>query len=274
MIPKLLHYCWFGGNPLNDLALKCIKSWETFLPDYQIIRWDENNFDVMSCTYTREAYQAKKWAFVSDYARFWILYHHGGLYFDTDVEVLRPLDDVIARGAFMGCEKHAVQSPPQVTPGLGLGVAPGLGLGVAPGLFLYKEIMADYEKSHFLNPDGTMNLQNNVVTRTTAILVRHGLKNTNEIQDVAGVYIYPKEYFSPKDVETHKLEITPNTYTIHHYDASWAEWYDKAADSRGIKLRKIFGNKLGNGLNVCIYTWQKEGFSGFVKKILKKLKKS
>ena len=101
-IPKTIHYCWFGRNPLPSLAIKCIASWKKYLPDYEIKEWNEDNFDVNVIPYTREAYAAKKYAFVSDYARFKILYEEGGLYFDTDVEVIKPFDDIIARGAFMG----------------------------------------------------------------------------------------------------------------------------------------------------------------------------
>ena len=104
MIPKVIHYCWFGGNPLPELAKICIDSWKKYLPDYEIKEWNETNFDLDSCEYIREAYNCKKWAFVSDYARFWILYNYGGLYFDTDVEILNPLDDIIKCGSFMGNE--------------------------------------------------------------------------------------------------------------------------------------------------------------------------
>ena len=129
MIPKVIHYCWFGRNPLPESAKKCINSWRKYLPDYEIKEWNEDNFDVNIIPYTREAYEVKKYAFVSDYARFWILYHHGGLYFDTDVEVIKPLDDIIDRGPFMGVEVGATSggAPPLVAPGLGLGVNPGLG---------------------------------------------------------------------------------------------------------------------------------------------------
>ena len=147
MIPKIIHYCWFGRNPLPESAKKCIDSWRKFLPDYEIKEWNEDNFDVNIIPYTQQAYEAKKYAFVSDYARFWILYHHGGVYFDTDVEVIRPMDDIIEKRPFMGREKGAfikdicdntitVQGDAGlgVAPGLGLGVNPGLGLGVNPGL--------------------------------------------------------------------------------------------------------------------------------------------
>ena len=111
MIPKIIHYCWFGRNPLPPLAEKCIASWREFLPDYEIKEWNEDNFDVNIIPYTADAYNAKKYAFVSDYARFWILYKYGGLYFDTDVEVIKSMDDIVERGPFMGCERYADNSP-------------------------------------------------------------------------------------------------------------------------------------------------------------------
>ena len=107
MIPKIIHYCWFGRNPLPESAIKCINSWKKFFPDYEIKEWNEDNFDVNIIPYTAEAYEAKKYAFVSDYARFWILYHFGGIYFDTDVEVIKPFDDILERGPFMGREQGA-----------------------------------------------------------------------------------------------------------------------------------------------------------------------
>ena len=132
MIPKIIHYCWFGRNPLPESAKKCIDSWRKFLPDYEIKEWNEDNFDVNIIPYTQQAYEAKKYAFVSDYARFWILYHHGGVYFDTDVEVIRPMDDIIKKGPFMGREKGAYikatgDNTVEVKGDAGLGVAPGLG---------------------------------------------------------------------------------------------------------------------------------------------------
>ncbi|MCM1140868.1 MAG: glycosyl transferase [Muribaculum sp.] len=266
MIPKVIHYCWFGGNPLPESAKKCIASWQKYLPDYEIKLWNEENFDVNIIKYTQEAYQAKKYAFVSDYARFWILYNWGGLYFDTDVEVIRPLDDIIARGPFMGCERSADAAESA----LRMGVAPGLGLGVNPGQGLYDEILKYYAKLDFLNPDGTPNTSDTVVTITSRILCKHGLKLTSEIQLCAGIWIYPNDYFSPKDIDTKITTITENTRSIHHYDATWAEWYDRAAGERGPKLKRILGEKIGGRLNVAIYVVQKYGFSGTLKKVFKR----
>ena len=168
MIPKVIHYCWFGRNPLPSLAIKCIESWRKYLPDYEIKEWNEDNFDVNIIPYTQEAYQVGKYAFVSDYARFWILYKYGGLYFDTDVEVIKPMDDIIARGPFMGCEKDV--SDTSVAR-----VAPGLGLGVNPGLGLYKEILEMYSKLSFLNKDVTYK-QKTKVQNMKEILCEYGLK--------------------------------------------------------------------------------------------------
>ena len=216
MIPKTIHYCWFGGNPLPELAQKCIASWRKFLPDYEIKEWNEENFDVNIIPYIAEAYEAKKYAFVSDYARFWILYHHGGLYFDTDVEIVKSMDDIIARGPFMGCENSPQAGKGATT----LGVAPGLGLGVNPGLGLYLELLDMYSTLHFKNSDGSNNTMT-IVKYTTELLVTHGLQNVEGIQLIAGVYIYPKEYFCPKDYRTGEMRITGNTVAIHHFAESW-----------------------------------------------------
>lgn len=270
MIPKIIHYCWFGRGAMPDSAFKCIDSWKRFLPDYAIKLWNEDNFDVNMIPYTQEAYLAKKYAFVSDFARFWILYNWGGLYFDTDVEIIRPIDDIIERGPFMGCEKDinssSINNPQKVA-----AVAPGLGLGATAGLKLYKEIIEYYSAIHFNTPQRGSQSPTTIVEHTTRILRNHGLGSTNGIQQCAEVWIYPKEYFAPKDVDTHKLDITPNTRAIHHYDASWAEWYDKAAGERGLKLKRVFGNGLGNLLNVIIYTLQKDGLLETLRKIIKKI---
>ena len=224
MTPKIIHYCWFGGNPLPDDAKKCIGSWKKFFPEYEIKEWNERNFDVNCCDYVKEAYAAKKWAFVSDYARFWILYHEGGLYFDTDVEVIKDMSNIIAQGAFMGCETDDKCNP-------------GLGLGANPGLGLYKEILDYYEKIHFFIEGNTTET---VVTHTSKILKSHGWVGNGEIEQIEGVTIYPPEYFCPMDYKTGKLDITPNTRSIHWYTASWQSSYSKAKT----KLQQLLGPSL------------------------------
>lgn len=214
-IPKVIHYCWFGGSPLPALAKRCIESWKKFLPEYEIKRWDESNFDVNIIPYTKQAYEAKKFAFVSDYARFWILYKYGGLYFDTDVEVIKPMAEIIAAGPFMGCENaHKRDALP-----VDLCVAPGLGLGATPGLNIYKELLDVYEQSSFYNSDNSLNLKT-VGEYTSELLYKKGLINVAEIQEVAGLNIYPKDYFCPLNW-FNNLTITKNTVSIHYYSASW-----------------------------------------------------
>lgn len=221
MIPKIIHYCWFGRNPLPELAQKCIASWKKYLPDYEIKEWNEDNFDVNIIPYTAEAYAMKKYAFVSDYARFWILHKYGGIYFDTDVEVIRPIDDIIARGNFMGFE---TDPNPAKCDASNASVNPGLGLGVAPGLGLYREMLDLYAALRFRREDGTLN-QKTIVAYTTEVLLRHGLSGDNDRpQHVAGVWVYPPDVFCPMDhTQANRLTLTPRTVSIHHYDCSWLD---------------------------------------------------
>lgn len=214
MIPKKIHYCWFGRNPLPEDAKKCIASWRKFMPDYEIIEWNEDNFDVNSIPYTAQAYAAKKYAFVSDYARFKILYEHGGIYFDTDVEVIRPFDDIVEKGPFMGFETN-----PNGKGDLG-NVAPGLGLGVHSQHPMYKKLLDFYNDLQFLNPDGSYNLKT-IVKYTTELLVQNGLKSIVGIQRNSDINIYPAEYFNPLDDNTGRLKITANTHSIHWYSKTW-----------------------------------------------------
>lgn len=214
MIPKIIHYCWFGRNPLPKMALKCIASWRKFFPDYEIKEWNEDNFDVNMIQYTKDAYAAKKYAFVSDYARFWILYHCGGVYFDTDVEVIRPMDDIIKKGAFMGIEVPARQgSLPKV--------APGLGMGALPGMDFYRDMLNNYQSLSFLNDDNSFNTKT-IVAYNTEMLIKYGLVGSNGVQKVGGIIIYPEDYFNPMDSLTGTLTITENTRSIHRYMNSWS----------------------------------------------------
>ena len=211
MIPKVIHYCWFGSNSLSTKEKNCINSWKKYCPDYEIKEWNETNFDVNCCNYVKEAYREKKWAFVSDYARFWILYHEGGLYFDTDVEIINPIDNIVENGPFMGCEYVD-----NCADGLDLGINPGLGIGVRSGLDIYREILEYYDTIHFCIEN-----QVTIVEIVTRIMKRHGWKGDGKIQSIEEITIYPPEYFCPMDYNTGKLDITSNTVSIHHYAASW-----------------------------------------------------
>lgn len=215
-IPKIIHYCWFGKQPLPALALKCIESWKKFMPDYEIKEWNESNFDVNIIPYTQEAYKMGKYAFVSDYVRFWILYNYGGIYFDTDVEMLKSIDNIIQKGAFMGCEQNGIRNKSYPS------VNPGLGLACKPKMKIYEELLELYSKLHFQLESKDTKLKT-VVDYTTDILIEHGLEKNNSIQNICDCYIYPSEYFCPINITTKKLKITSKTYTIHHYAASWVD---------------------------------------------------
>lgn len=216
MIPKVIHYCWFGGNPLPKDALACIASWKKFFPDYEIKEWNESNFDVNSCPYVKGAYEQKKYAFVSDYARFWVLYKEGGLYFDTDVEVIKNMDHIVERGSFMGFEKSLATQNENSEELLGINA--GLGMGAEAKMPLLRELLDLYEsKQSFMIDEGT------IVHHTTQMLKKYGFVNKHEFQDVAGFKLYPADYFCPMDSTTGLIQLTENTVSIHHYSCSWVD---------------------------------------------------
>ncbi len=239
MIPKIIHYCWFGRNPLPELALKCIESWKKFLPDYEIKEWNEDNYDVRKIPYISQAYEAKKYAFVSDYARFDILYQHGGIYFDTDVEVIKDLTPIIEAGTFMGVERAGALNA-------------GLGIASPAATEIFKEILNSYAEENFLNEGGSLNLKT-VVTRVSDIFKKYGFTDEEKIQEVKGYKIYPTEYFCPKSFFTGELKITENTYTIHWYDSSWCSEEDKKRYNFRIKIQKRFGKNLFSNMIIKCY---------------------
>lgn len=210
MIPNIIHYCWFGRKPLPKLVLKCIDSWKKFLPDYKIIEWNEDNYDVNKIPYTSEAYKIGKYAFVSDYTRYWILYNFGGIYFDTDVEIIKPIDDIISNGPFMGIEKDRNA----------ISVAPGLGIAAYKGMNFYKEMLPIFENYNCENGISPL-----LVKETTNLCIQKGFKLEDKLQTIDGITLYPNEYFNPKDDYTGKIILTPNTRSIHHYAKSWVDNY-------------------------------------------------
>ena len=251
MIPKIIHFCWFGGNPLPELAVECIASWRRFLPEYEIWMWKEDaaspqlspvgreckpdkimDFDVNSIPYTAEAYRQRKYAYVSDYARLAIINEYGGIYFDTDVEVIKPLDDIIEKGCFMGFEQDpdGVNTPGRFAPRYCFGVNPGLGFGMSKGHPFMAEMVEHYRGMEFEPvPTGEAIMwYKTIVAHTTEKLCARGLKNVPGIQVVDGIYIYPSEYFAPINAISRRLHITPNTRTIHRYMASWSEKSNKS----------------------------------------------
>lgn len=207
MIPKKIHYCWFGGNPLPASVKKCIKSWKKFCPDYEIIEWNEKNFDVSSAPlYVRQAYEAKKWAFVSDYARLYALINFGGIYMDTDVEVVSSFDDLLLNEAFAGFEDNSH-------------IATAV-MGCEKDFHLFIEFIKYYDNLKFINDDGTYNTKTNVEV-LTEICLKHGLVQENKYQIIDGFSLYTNDYFSPKSLIDGIIRKTENTIAIHHFNATW-----------------------------------------------------
>lgn len=229
MIPKIIHYFWFGGNPKPKIVENCLNSWKRFFPDYEILEWNETNYDINKCPYLREAYECRKWAFVSDYARFDVLYQYGGIYFDTDVEVLKKFpSSLFDYQAFTGVESTNI-------------VAPGLVFACESGWTVLREILDNYEKSHFLEA-GNQNLMT-VNERVTSILQKKGFHANGQFQVVEGLAIFPSEYFCGYNLDLQEPEITENTITIHHYTWSWASGRDLAHRNARKLLRRIIGKK-------------------------------
>lgn len=250
MIPKVIHYCWFGNGELPLKVKKCIASWKKYCPEYKIIRWDESNYDYKKNLYMLKAYENRKWGFVSDYAKLDILYCNGGLFFDTDVEIIKPFDDLLENDCFMGFENHYV--------------APGLVIAARPGIPELKELMNMYDSLKFQNEDGSLNMVPSP-RYTTEFFMTKGLKPKGEKQKIGNVTIYPPEYFCPKNMLTGECNITKNTYSIHHYDASWWGEEERREFDKQARLRKKsrWLWRLKNGLKV----WKEEGLMSLIRKI-------
>lgn len=211
-IPKVIHYCWFGRNPLPERYQAWMESWKKYCPDYEIVEWNEDNYDVHVNSYMEEAYEAKKWGFVSDYARLDILYQYGGIYLDTDVELVRSLDDLLEQRAFAGFQDSCVSL--------------GLGFGAVPHHEALRGMRDAYEKMHFRRKDGSLN-QVQCPAYQTAWLVKHGLVENGKRQSVAGIEIYPCSWFSPLMLHNRRLVMNANTHSIHHFDSSWSDQREK-----------------------------------------------
>ena len=225
-IPKVIHYCWFGKGEMPKIAKKCIKSWEKYCPAYEIICHNEDNFDLSQNRYMREAYEAKKWAFVSDFARLKIIYDNGGIYLDTDVELIKPIDDLLINKGFMGFDEKGI-------------VATGLGFGAEKGNEIIGEFLKDYDDIPFVLEDGSFDLTP-CPDRNTDALVRLGMDIKNTNQTFMDMVFLPREYLCPMDYYTGKKTITNNTYSIHHYSASWTSDITK----RTTRIKRIIGVKM------------------------------
>ena len=251
MIPKKIHYCWFGGNPLPELAIKCIESWKKYCPDYEIIEWNESNFDVNAFKYTKEAYENKKMAFVSDVARMYALVNVGGIYMDTDVELVKSIDDLLDHTAITGFEtNNSLQTA---------------FLASEKGNKSFKEFLDSYSDIPFVLPDGSYDILPNV-DRLYAFCVQRGLVPDEKLmQNIDSITVFPKDFFSPKDIRTRKIFVTDNTYAIHHFDGSWLSEQDRYMKNL---MDRGYPSKIARLKMIIKY----EGFKSAVKKVFSFIK--
>lgn len=232
MIPKVIHYCWFGRGQKPEQALMCIESWKKYLPEYELKEWNEDNFDITQNQYVREAYENRKFAFVTDYVRLYALYHDGGVYMDTDVEVIGSYDQFLHHHAFSGFETD--------------GNVPTGMMAAEKGSVWAKELLDQYDDRKFVKEDGSFDMTTNTTVITNYMLEK-GLKLNNKYQDFPDLCtMYPADFFCPKDHRTGKIRCTKNTVCIHHFAGSWLNhsFLSDLRHNTKFLLVKIFGEKL------------------------------
>lgn len=226
-IPKIIHYCWFGKQVKPDIVNRCIASWHSHLSDYRFMEWNESNFDLSSNQYVKEAYDAGKFAFVSDYARVHALYHVGGIYLDTDVEVYKSFDDLLHHESFWGFEQENFIATSTI--------------GAAKGNKLIQVFMDSYQHKSFLRADGTFDSLTNVAM-ITKILGDMGIAPNGQWQEIPGMgTFYPQIYFSPYDYINCRTFTTEQTYAMHHFYKSWLPPKARWKGQMKLTLAKVIG---------------------------------
>ena len=263
MIPKIIHYCWFGGKKLPNDVMHYIDCWRRYCPDYQIIEWNEENFDIKRCSYVKEAYEAKKWAFVADYVRLYVLYNYGGIYMDTDVEVVKSFDDLLDCQAFMCFENEKFVS---------IGT-----LGAIKGSGLVKELLESYDIRRFYLEDGSYDVTTNLHVVTSILSEKYNLKLNGKQQVLKEkICIFPMEYFIAKSQPLGWIQADENTYAIHHYSGSWVDENTKNIERKRRKYAVHYMKFIEkyvlkfSGMRVV---FDNEGLLGIIKKIFAKLYK-
>lgn len=231
-IPKKIHYCWFGRGKLPEESQKYIESWKKYCPEYEIKEWNEDNFDINSNRYVKQAYEAKKYAFVTDYVRLFALYNEGGIYMDTDVELLKSLDDFLKHNAFSSFENND-------------SIPTGLMASEKNGEWV-KALLDEYTDLLFIKEDGSMDLTTNVVRITNLTENKYNLVRKSSYQDLGVVTLYPHEYFCPKDWKTGNIYLTEKTYAIHHFNGSWHTEKEKKLNEKRRAYIKKYGAEKGN----------------------------
>lgn len=230
MIPKIIHYCWLSDETFPDLIQKCVDSWKEKLPDYEIKCWNTQNFDINMCQYTKEAFQEKKYAFVSDYVRLYALYHEGGIYLDSDIEVIKKFDDLLNNAAFTCFENNH-------------SVAAWI-FGSEKGNPLFKEFLDYYKDRKFILETGEYDLTPNPVPITN-MCVQKGMLLNGEQQMLSNITVYPQEYFCPYNRATEELKITNNTYAIHYFNGDWISDSKKKIIENRKKIIRTYGKNIG-----------------------------
>lgn len=225
MIPKIIHYCWFGRGEKPELAKKCIASWKKFCPDFEIREWNEDNCDYLAMPFMAEAYAAKKYAFVSDVMRLVVLEQYGGVYFDTDVEVVRDISPLLNDEGFIGFENNRFVNSGQV-------------MAAVPHQPIVQAMIDEYKKLHYMQPDSSA-MPVGCPRLNSDVLERFGLIRNGQEQIVAGIHVYPDDYFNPMDSTTGKLTKTENTYSIHWYSMSWLPKRTQMKAKLGRIVRRI-----------------------------------
>ena len=246
MIPKIIHYCWLSKDSYPANIQKCIDSWKRVLPDYEIWLWNFERFDINSSIWVKEAFEHKKYAFAADYIRLYALYNYGGIYLDSDVEVLKSFDDLLDLPYFIGKEN---------TPS-GIEAAT---IGCEKGFSLMAKMLQRYEGRHFVKDDGTLDCRPLPFIFRACIETRFKFNAINEksqfLNDDSIINVFPIDWFSPKTWNTQVLEVTDNTYSIHHFAASWAK--EKVSNDRRNKASNILfiiKVKLFNFIQHCVFT--------------------
>lgn len=261
MIPKVIHYCWFGKNPLPELAIICISSWKKYCPDYEFKLWNEKSFDVTSIKFTAEAYEEKKWAFITDYVRLYAMYNYGGVYLDTDVELLSSLDSFLINEAFSGFETKTT-------------VPTGIMAAENNSPIIY-EMLKYYDSKSFYKKDGSIDDITNVVI-ITKILKNKGLKLNNTMQTIEGFTLYPKNVFCPKDYKTGEVVITKDTVAIHHFNGTWKSEVQRKEQEIMRTLVKKFGKIAGGFMYRGYFVYshiRRDGIKRFMQESTYKVKK-
>ena len=262
MIPKMIHYCWISkevGNNLPQNVQECIKTWRKYLPDYEIIEWNQNNFDLNISSFVKEAYEKKKYAFVSDYIRLYVLYNYGGIYLDTDVKVLKSFDDLLNNKAFICFEgDDAIASST---------------IGAEKNNYLIECLLEYYNNRHFINSNGKLDMVPNT-TIFANIFKDKGFIINNQFQQNEYITVYPREYFSPRSSITGEINITPNTYAIHLFNSSWIPEKIRKRDDLYKELYKLYKKrypqKLAHWLAKFVATLKVEGIKGLKNRALKR----